>query len=217
MNFAKNSTSAVGAFLIRQLHEPLVIGLITVGVGTSTEALPSQVMLQTLRIQQQTNSGESTERRDPAPKSIAELRRLTGFTWDQLGRLFNVSRRSVHFWASGNKMAAANEGHLERVLTVVRLTDRGSAAANRSALLAPNGNGVSPFDELAHGCYDNAVSMLGRGSLRYPMNVHAPSLAARMARAPRPPEELADASHERVHQESGKTRPGKSVRTESGA
>jgi hypothetical protein len=52
---------------------------------------------------------------------------------------------------------------------------------------------------------------------RLAVNVNAPSLAARMARAPRPPEELADASHERVHQESGKTRPGKSVRTEGSA
>lgn len=167
----KNSTSATGAFFFRQLREPLIVGLIVVGVGTSAHSTPVEAAIHALRPQQQTTSGASLELRNPVAKSIAELRRLTAFTWEQLARLFNVSRRSVHFWASGNKMTAANEEHLERVLATVRLVDRGSAAANRAALLAPQGDGSTPFEELANGRYEAAISLLGRGSPRSPVNV----------------------------------------------
>ena len=30
-------------------------------------------------------------------RAISELRRISGLTWEQLGQLFEVSRRSVHF------------------------------------------------------------------------------------------------------------------------
>ena len=34
-------------------------------------------------------------------QEIAELRSLSGLTWEQTARLLGVTRRSVHFWASG--------------------------------------------------------------------------------------------------------------------
>ena len=58
----------------------------------------------------------SVELREPAPTVIAQLRRLTGLTWEQLAYLFGVSRQSVHFWASGGTMTAAHRLHLERVI-----------------------------------------------------------------------------------------------------
>ena len=82
---------------------------------------------------------------------IGELRRLSGLTWDQLARLFGVSRRSVHFWASGKPMAPSNEEHLRRLLAVVRKVDRGSARANRAILLGADEDGISLFDLLAAG------------------------------------------------------------------
>jgi DNA-binding transcriptional regulator YiaG len=184
-------------------------------VGTSADSSPSQAEVQALQPQKQTTAGVSFELRKLAASSVAELRRLTGFTWEQLARLFSVSRRSVHFWASGNKMTAANEEHLERVLATIRLIDRGSAHANRTALLAPRGDGVTPFEELTSGRYDAVVALIGRGSTRSPLHLSGLSPVAKAARVPRPPEELADASQERVHQELRKFRPAKSVRTES--
>jgi len=71
--------------------------------------------------------GSSVGSSDDAGTAIAELRRRSGLTWDQLARLFEVSRRSVHFWASGKVMAAAHEEHLQRVLAAVRRLDRGSS------------------------------------------------------------------------------------------
>ncbi|HQN10370.1 MAG TPA: helix-turn-helix domain-containing protein, partial [Thermoanaerobaculia bacterium] len=54
----------------------------------------------------------STQARRPARRTgsrLYELRRLTGLTWDEIARLFHVSRRSVFLWASGRPMSSDNE------------------------------------------------------------------------------------------------------------
>jgi hypothetical protein len=213
----KDSTSAAGTFFARQVREPLIVGLIAVGIGTSTHPLPAVIALQASRPQQQTTSGVSIELREPAPTAIAALRRLTGFTWEQVAKLFGVSRRSVHFWASGSRMANDNRAHLERVLETVRFIDRGSAAENRGAILASTADGTTLLDQLATGHYDAVIAALGPGRQRVASTTAALSPFAKAARLPHPPEELVDAYHERVHEESGPTRAGRSVRTESGA
>jgi hypothetical protein len=151
------------------------------------------------------------------PVSIAELRRLTGFTWEELVRLLNVNRRSVHFWASGNKMTAANEEHLHRLLRVIRSVDRGTATTNRSVLLAAESDGRTPFDELANGRYEEALVIAGRGSPPPVARRLTISPSAKLSRSPPAPEDLVAGSQERVHQEPGSARAGKSVRTESEA
>ena len=45
---------------------------------------------------------------------IFELRRLTGFTWDELALLLSVTRRSLHLWANGGPIMTI----LRRALTV---------------------------------------------------------------------------------------------------
>jgi DNA-binding transcriptional regulator YiaG len=213
----QDSTSAAGTFFARELREPLVVGLIVVGIGTSTQARPAIVAFQAARPQQQTNSGFSVELRESAPAMIAELRRLTGLTWEQLARLFNVSRRSVHFWASGSKMADANRAHLDSVLDTVRLIDRGSMTENRAALLTTGHDGATLLDQLAAGNYALVVSALGQGRQRVAGIAPVFSPAAKAARLPRPPEELVGAFHDRVHEDAGPVRAGRAVRTESGS
>jgi transcriptional regulator with XRE-family HTH domain len=212
-----DSTSAAGAMLVRQLREPVLVGVMLAGPGTSTEpALPAELVSRSPLPAQQTTSGVSVVLVDHDTAAIAELRRLSGFTWDQLARLFNVSRRSLHFWASGKAMTPANEEHLQRVLAVLRKMDRGSAATNRSALLSVRDDGVIPFDLLADGRYDTAAAILGHGHAV--ARAVRPSLSedAKLARAPRSPEELVGALHDRVHRETGTARAAKSVRTRSG-
>jgi transcriptional regulator with XRE-family HTH domain len=103
------------------------------------------------------DSGKSTN-----AEAIAELRLLTGFTWDQVARLFSVSRRSVHLWASGEMMSSDNEEHLHRMLGVIGKANRGHAAGNRAALLssAPDSN-LCVFDMLIAGDYEGASRALG--------------------------------------------------------
>jgi hypothetical protein len=211
-----DSTSAAGTMLMSQIPQSILIGVMLAGLGTSTEAvLPIDLLSLSPRVTQ-TTSGLSVSLGDRPGAAIAELRRLSGLTWDQLARLFRVSRRSLHFWASGKAMTPTNEEHLQRLVAVLRKVDCGSGNANRAMLLIPHGDGTIPFDLLAEGRYEQVVSLLGPGR-SFP-RVMPPQLSneAKAARAPRPPEELVGALQDQIHREMRVARPAKSVKVRSG-
>lgn len=207
-------TSAAGAMHATPwVDVPLLIGLMLAGVGTGS-TLVRQAMSVPRRLEQ-THAGLSLPRQAKASSALGELRRLTGFTWDQLARLFQVSRRSLHFWASGKPMAASHEERLLGTLEVIRRIDRGSATQNRADLLSPN-DGQSPFELLSLGQYDRVLTLLGAGNGRArppPTNL---SETAWAARAPLRPEALAGANPDRIHTDVGETRPARSVKVRSG-
>jgi transcriptional regulator with XRE-family HTH domain len=145
-------------------------------------------------------------------QAIAEIRRLTGLTWEQLGEILGVSRRSVHFWASGKSLSAANEQRLLRVLDIFRSADRGDATSTRAALLRVTG-GKTPFQLLVEQKFDEAISLLGTGAGRRGRpKMTELSPAARAARAPRRPDELVDALPDPVHREVRSGRAAQTVR-----
>jgi hypothetical protein len=201
------ATSAAGAMLMRHVGKPVVLGYMLVGLGTSTAQAERPMRLTAVG---QTTAGVAVAGLPTASAALGELRRLTGLTWDQLARVFKVSRRSLHFWASGKPMAATNEEHLQRMLAVARKIDRGSATATRAALFGGRDGRSLPFDLLAAGDYERVVSLLG--SAETP-RVKPPSLstAARAARAPLKPEELVGALHDPMHPVSGPLRASKAV------
>lgn len=85
---------------------------------------------------------------DPIPSSssaIVELRRLSGWTWEQLASIFGVSRRSVHFWANGSRPNAENADRLQRVLAIVRDVATSDVDMTRANLLRPFADGTSMF------------------------------------------------------------------------
>ena len=215
-SLAFESTSAAGAMIVRGMRTSVLVGCMLAGPGTSTAyALPRDRVWWSQRSVEQTTAGAAVLTAQPAGVAIGELRRLTGLTWDQLARVFNVSRRSLHFWASGKPMAPGNEEHLQRVLAVVRKIDRGLASANRIALLGAREDGSIPFDLLIAGDYERILALLGSGEARRASPTKL-SEKARAARAPRPPEELVGALQDRIHRESGVVRAAKSVRGRSG-
>lgn len=211
-----DATSAAGAMFMPQLPERMPVGFI-VGLGTSTESVLSvEIVSRSQRPTYQTTSGLSLLQRERSGAAIAELRRLSGFTWEQLARLFKVSRRSLHFWASGKAMTPANEEHLQRLLAAMRKVDRGSASANRAVLLVARNDGTFPFDLLAEGQYERVVSLLHSGEAFARPRPPQLSGEAKTARAPRRPEELVDTLQDRVHRERGITRAANSVKVRSG-
>jgi DNA-binding transcriptional regulator YiaG len=149
--------------------------------------------------------------RDATREAVAELRRISGLTWEQLGQLFAVSRRSVHFWASGKPLNADNEKRLLQVLDIVRTADRGDARSTRSALLDVH-DGVSAFDLLVDERFDEARARLGVGAGRPRPVLGELSAEAKAARAPLRPEELVGALQDRVHKDPGHARPARTVR-----
>lgn len=211
-----SSTSAAGAMLVRQVREPVLVGLMLASLGTSSaHAPPAEIVLHSRLSVEQTTAGTSIITADRSAAAIAELRRLSGFTWEQLARLFKVSRRSLHFWASGKTMTPSNEEHLQRLLAVVRKIDRGTASANRSALLTVREDGTIPFDLLAAAQYERAIGLLGAGEA---CRAQPPRLSAEAtaARSPRPPEELVGALQDRPYAASGRLLAAKAVRVPRG-
>lgn len=90
----------------------------------------------------------------PHPKPVAafrvrQLKDDSGLTWDQLRRLFGVSRRALHSWAGGARMNSRNEERLVCLESVIAALE-GGATERRDALLgsSPDG-GRSIFQQLA--------------------------------------------------------------------
>ena len=92
-------------------------------------------------------------------EAIMEIRRRSGLTWQELGELFNVSRRSIHHWANGKPVSAGNDRTIRRMLAAIRHLDRGCQRDTRALLLSvEQATGVSPLDLLQAGRFDDATT-----------------------------------------------------------
>jgi DNA-binding transcriptional regulator YiaG len=154
---------------------------------------------------------ETPDDAETTRQAISELRRISGLTWEQLGELFDVSRRSVHFWASGKPLNAGNEQRLMQVLDVVRAANRGNAPSTRAALFEVK-EGTTAFALLTAERFKEARAILGVGAARPRPALSELSAAAREARKPLPPEDLVDAQHDRVHRDRGRARAARTLR-----
>lgn len=86
--------------------------------------------------------------RAPSPaESLKELYDSTALTWDQIARLFGVSRRAVHLWTSGQRMSARNLERLARIGEVVSENQSTTPEATRANLFVRK-DGGSPFSML---------------------------------------------------------------------
>lgn len=210
------STSAGGAM---EASQPVKYHVIALGsafeVGTASSITRHAEEWERFEFESQhTTSGYTFEQqREPQDtgSAILELRRLTGFTWDQLARLFKVGRRSLHFWASGKPLNAANEEKLYRTLAVVRAIDRGSASKNRSLLLRER-KGQIPLDLLADSRFDEVVGLVGKGPGREQPDRLPLSPEASAIRTPLSPEVLVDARQDTAHRELGTGRAARTVK-----
>jgi hypothetical protein len=81
--------------------------------------------------------------------TLRELRRRSGFTWNEVARALGVSRRAVHHWSAGKRPA---EGHALRLQEFSRLIAQYESATpdwTRGALLAPGRDGFSALSRFA--------------------------------------------------------------------
>lgn len=155
----------------------------------------------------------STSSTEVTQKAIHEIRKVTGLTWEKLAKLFNVSRRTLHFWASGKRLNSFNEEQLNLLLDTIRYIDRGSASLNRNLLLMPLRDGIVPFNLLVVGKYQEVKNLLGSGNVPQRPKLNPLSEDAVKLRTPISPENLVDALQEPIHREVGRSRPVRSVRS----
>jgi DNA-binding transcriptional regulator YiaG len=127
-------------------------------VGTSS-GFPAATAAQMRPFASRTDTGLPTATAPDTVSILTTLRRRSGLTWDQLAELFAVSRRSVHFWASGRPI---NAGHLVRLTEAAKLVkrlDHGDPGLTRAALFAPQPDGSTAFSRLKEGRYAECRSM----------------------------------------------------------
>ncbi|MBI3042747.1 MAG: XRE family transcriptional regulator [Betaproteobacteria bacterium] len=195
----------------RSIKVICIAGALSMGIAT-THSAPASSCDALCELVSQTNSGLTADQQTPVGPAIMELRRLSGMTWEQLASLFEVTRRTVHFWASGKALNSYNEEKLYRILSAVRQIDRGAAQENRDLLFtAPQGE-MAPIDLLRTGQYADVVRLLGAGS-----GLERPTLAplsesARRMRMPSSPETLVGALQGRIDTGTGRVRPVRAVR-----
>ena len=79
-------------------------------------------------------------------QQVRWLHEHSGLTWDQLGRVFGVSRRAVHMWANDGRMNATNAELLAQLVAIVRTLPHTDPQATRTALLATDAEGRNILD-----------------------------------------------------------------------
>ena len=129
----------------------------------------------------------------PTSEIVLEIRRRSALTWDELGDLFGVSRRSVHYWANGKPLSADHERMLHKCLAVVQHLDHGEQKITRFRLFAIEGAAtLSIFDLLKNGSFAEAITRVKDASI--PERRHVP---LSKPRRPPVPQRLLEAEQER--------------------
>ncbi|BDA66316.1 hypothetical protein RIVM261_051510 [Rivularia sp. IAM M-261] len=159
-----------------------------------------------------TSPTETPQTAEATRKAVNELRKLSGLTWDQLAKIFNVSRRTMHFWASGQPLSSFNEENLNRLLGTIRYVDRGRADINRSLLISPGSDGKPLIDLLAIGEYKKVKQILGKGNAPQKPRLTSLSEDTRMSNMPPNPADLVDALQDSIHRDVGRTRIARTSR-----
>lgn len=77
---------------------------------------------------------------------VLEIRRLSGLTWEEIAKIFGVSRRSINNWALGGRLTEENAEKVRRVLANVRMLYDSSPA--RTAGILRGMRGETPFFEV---------------------------------------------------------------------
>jgi transcriptional regulator with XRE-family HTH domain len=209
-----SSTSALGAMKLIGAHSFIGCRIFMVRSGTTASRVTADQEF--LAAVEMTTSGitlPSTSSPEATQKSLSELRILSGLTWDQLAKLFNVSRRSLHFWASGQPLSRFNEEQLNRLLGAIQYIDRGSANLNRSLLLKPDNNGNLLFDLLVAGKYEEFKQIIGSGNAPQKPQLGSLSEDVYAAGMLQNPADLVEALQEPVHREVGQSRPARAARS----
>lgn len=199
-------TSAVGCMYRAGLDTTFAVALIATtlpGSATAnTYAQGSMAMGATVALCTERTAAGPTGQIEQVPaqstaEAIMEIRRRSGLTWEELGDLFDVSRRSVHHWANGKPVTASHERMIRRMLAAVRHLDRGDQVSTRALLLTVDqAMGVAALDLLKDGRFDEAVGRVAGVSAPEPHRVPL-SRAARDARRPQAPALLLGAEQER--------------------
>ncbi len=147
----------------------LVTGLAVLGGLTGTSIGSNYGSITSFVTVGRTDRGELAPFADPKPTPVAArpvgrhesrsdreevtwIKEHSGLTWDQLGKVFGVSRRAVHMWANGGRLNESNARRLREFSAIIRdvewETPRSTPEVVRARLLQIDSDGLSVVDRL---------------------------------------------------------------------
>jgi transcriptional regulator with XRE-family HTH domain len=220
---ARPPTTAYGSFTVALTQQTEVACLIVGGLGLADASTTLSVPQQPTTASAWTTPGAiftPTERvtDQGIARAVLEIRRLAALTWEELGELLGVSRRSLHHWANGKPVSAKHYRRVMHLLSQLRQLHSGSATMMRDQLFTSNGTATATlFARLKAGeqvmpVADSALGgavQPGESSTRLPdLGVDTPrgSPIARL-------ETLADRPIAAAKARAGRVRPAKSRAT----
>jgi transcriptional regulator with XRE-family HTH domain len=107
------------------------------------------------------------------PGMLKRLRRVSGLHWGDLARAVGVSRRTIHNWLGGARVADVHLARLVEVSRAIDLVANGSPESTRAALLEPTSNGRSIIEGMAlmaRPTRARPISIVSVGDLVAPIN-----------------------------------------------
>lgn len=195
----ENHTSGVGA--MRRAGSIKYASIITIGLSSFLSSPATGSTYRTHVPLERTASGpvrpSASEPVETTAAAVLEIRRRSGLTWEELGDLFDVSRRSVHHWSSGKAVSAANEQAIRQILAAIRRLDQGASGKTRAFLLTPDTKGVTALDLLKGGRLQEAYSRTKSAPIVERKRL-ALSKSAQDSRRPPTPGELLDGVQSRL-------------------
>jgi hypothetical protein len=100
--------------------------------------------------------------------TLADIRNLTGLTFEDIAPLVGVSRRSLHHWLAGGTISARKERRFRELADALRAIDRAAGDATRQRLFTRLSGGARLYDLLAAGKFAEASSLAGSARLHQP-------------------------------------------------
>jgi DNA-binding transcriptional regulator YiaG len=85
-------------------------------------------------------------------EEVTWIKRHSGLTWDQLGKIFGVSRRAVHMWVNGGRLNESNARRVRSFSAIIRDVEseipQPTPEMVRARLLQVESDGLSIIDRL---------------------------------------------------------------------
>jgi transcriptional regulator with XRE-family HTH domain len=135
----------------------------------------------------------------PSSARIQQIRHQSGLTWSQLAAIFDVDRRSLHFWVKGERPSSENAVRLERIAAIVKRLDAGNPERTRQRLLEPITEAQSVMDLLIEKRDRDVLDLLAQPRSVRPRGRRRPptlSPEERQRRNAFTPAELLEARHD---------------------
>jgi len=118
--------------------------------ATSTSASPVASTRSGLAV----HVAPATQGDDRIPGMLADIKRMTGWSWDRLASALGRTRQAIHGWTQ----------RLAKLHATLTFIDRGSAEENRALLETRTPDGRIAADLLDAGRFDEVRTQLGAGN-----------------------------------------------------